>query len=139
MIERDVPLYLVPNVPAARHYTAHDNGLVRPWSGRVFLNPLFGPGVEWWFSKLYQERAAGRTMEAIVLGKSATETSAWKTLTAISCRVSFPSSRVRFVGPAGDSGPGPTFSPALYFVGDGSERFEGAFAQIGAVRMVPGH
>ncbi len=51
----------IPNVPAARHYTAQDNGLVQPWNGRVFLNPLFGPGVERWFSKLYQEWDAGRT------------------------------------------------------------------------------
>ena len=51
----------IPNVPAARHYTAQDNGLVQPWVGRVFLNPPFGPGVEQWFSKLYLERSAGRT------------------------------------------------------------------------------
>lgn len=67
-------------MPAARHYTAQDNGLVQPWSGRVYLNPPFGPGVERGFSKLYLERSADRTTEAIVLWKSATETSAWKTL-----------------------------------------------------------
>ena len=39
--------------------------------------PPFGPGVDQWFSKLYQERSAGRTSEAIVLWKSATETAAW--------------------------------------------------------------
>ena len=43
----------IPNVPAARHYTAQDNGLIQPWEGRVFLNPPFGAGVERWFSKLY--------------------------------------------------------------------------------------
>ena len=36
--------------------------------------------------------------EAIVLWKSATETAAWKTLMALSCRVCFPSARIRFVG-----------------------------------------
>jgi len=127
----------IPNVPAARHYTAQDNGLVQPWEGRVFLNPPFGPGVEQWFSKLYQERSAGRTKEAIVLWKSATETAAWKTLTAISCRVCFPSARIRFVGPKGNDS-GPTFSPALFYVGDGPERFEREFAGIGAVWVVPG-
>jgi hypothetical protein len=29
----------IPNVPAARHYTAQDNGLVQPWVGRV-LSPI---------------------------------------------------------------------------------------------------
>lgn len=41
----------IPTVPAQRHYTAQDNGLVQPWAGQVFLNPPFGPGVERWFSK----------------------------------------------------------------------------------------
>ena len=120
------------NVPAARHYTAQDNGYVQPWAGRVFLNPPFVPGVEQWFSKLYLERSAGRTTEAIVLWRSATETAAWKTLTAISCRVCFPSARIRFTGPAGDSGPGPTFSPALFYVGDGPVR-EGVCQARGGV------
>src|SRR5512137_2821532 len=129
----------IPNVPASRHYTAQDNGLVQPWEGRVFLNPPFGPGVERWFSKLYHERAAGRTTEAIVLWKSATETAAWKTLTAISCRVCFPSSRIRFIGPSGGDGPGSTFSPALFYVGEGPERFDETFTGIGEVWVGPGN
>jgi hypothetical protein len=87
--------------------------------------------------EVIQERAAGRTTEAIVLWKSATETSVWKTLTAISCRVCFPSARIRFVGPAGNES-GPTFSLALFYVGERQERFVRTFAGIGAVWMVPG-
>ena len=111
---------------------------MQPWEGRVFLNPPFGHDVERWFSKLYQERSAGRTTEAIVLWKSATETAAWKTLTAISCGVCFRSVCSRFVGPAGDDDPGPTFSPAVFYVWDGPEWFEKAFTEIGAVWVVPG-
>ncbi len=128
----------IPNVPAARHYAVQENGLVQPWEGRVFLNPPFGHDVERWFSKLYLEWSAGRTTEAVVWWKSATETAAWKTLTALSCRVCFPSARIRFTGPSGDDGPGPTFSPALFYVGGGPERFEKAFDGIGAVWVVPG-
>ena len=73
-----------------------------------------------------------------MLWKSATETTAWKTLTALSCRVCFPSARVRFVSPSGDDGPGSTFAPALFYVGMRPERFEEAFARIGAVWVVPG-
>ncbi len=40
----------IPNVPAARHYTAQNNGLIQRWVGRIFVNPPFGPGVERWFS-----------------------------------------------------------------------------------------
>jgi hypothetical protein len=28
---------------AARHYTIEDNGLLKPWEGRVWLNPPYGP------------------------------------------------------------------------------------------------
>jgi hypothetical protein len=127
----------IPNMPAARHYTVQDNGLVQPWEGRVFLNPPFGTGVELWFSKLYLERSEGQTTEAIVVWKSATETAAWKTLTAISCRVCFPSARIRFIGPSGEAGPGPTFPPALFYVGKRHGPFEEAFCGIGAVGVVP--
>jgi len=120
-----------PNVPAARRYTDQDNGLVQPWEGRGFLYSPFGSGVERWFSKLYQKRSAGRITDAIVLWKSVTGTAVWKTLKAISCQVCFPSARIRFVGPAGDDGPGSTFSSALFYVGERPDRFERAFGGIG--------
>jgi hypothetical protein len=41
------------------------------------------------------------------------------------------------VGPAGTES-GPTFSPALFYVGEGYKRFEIAFAGIGTVWVVPG-
>ncbi len=138
-----VPARTVLGIVRDRESRCHTRGVCADCyqaarEGRVFLNPPFGPGVERWFSKLYQERSAGRTTEAIVLWKSATETSAWKTLTAISCQVCFPSTRIRFVGSAGNDS-GPTFSPALFYVGDGPERFKRAFAGIGAVWVVPCH
>jgi hypothetical protein len=40
-------------------------------------------------------------------------------------------------GPAGEERTDPMFSPALFYVGDGPERFENAFAEIGAVWVVP--
>lgn len=34
---------VVPWVPAARHITRAEDGLSQPWSGRVWLNPPYGP------------------------------------------------------------------------------------------------
>jgi len=62
-----------------------------------------------------------RTTEAIVVWKSATETAAWKILTTLSCRVCLQSARIRFMGPDRAAGPGSTFSPALFYVGNGQE------------------
>ena len=42
------------------------------------------------------------------------------------------------MGPAGEERTGPTFSPALFYVGTRAEWFEKAFAGIGAVWVVPG-
>jgi hypothetical protein len=46
----------------------------------------------------------------------------------------FPSARIRFVGPLGNESR-PTFSLALFYVGDRPERFEEAFTGIGEVGM----
>ena len=33
----------VPWIPAERFYSPNENGLIAPWSGRVWLNPPYGP------------------------------------------------------------------------------------------------
>jgi uncharacterized protein YlzI (FlbEa/FlbD family) len=37
---------------AKQHYTIHDNGLVMPWSGRVWLNPPYGRQMIHWLHKM---------------------------------------------------------------------------------------
>jgi hypothetical protein len=46
------PVGGVPWVPAKRTYSRVDDGLVQPWSGRVWLNPPYGRGVERWLDRL---------------------------------------------------------------------------------------
>lgn len=39
---------------AKQHYTVHDNGLVLPWNGRVWLNPPYGNELHKWLFKMSQ-------------------------------------------------------------------------------------
>jgi hypothetical protein len=39
-------------VPARRHFSVRDDGLLQPWSGRVWMNPPYGPHTEAWMRKL---------------------------------------------------------------------------------------
>jgi len=37
---------------AARHYSVEDNGLIKPWFGRVWLNPPYGREAGLWLKRL---------------------------------------------------------------------------------------
>lgn len=42
----------LPWIPAKRRYTVFDNGLAKPWSGRVWLNPPYGEQTEFWMRRM---------------------------------------------------------------------------------------
>jgi len=42
----------VPWIPVAKHYTAADNGLLLPWTGKVWLNPPYGKDTAVWLDRL---------------------------------------------------------------------------------------
>jgi hypothetical protein len=37
----------IPWIPAKRHYTQEDDGLVAPWEGRVWMNPPYSDATPW--------------------------------------------------------------------------------------------
>lgn len=54
-------------VRATLAYTADDDGLAKPWAGRVWLNPPYGREVGTWTAKLVDEYNGGSVTEAIAL------------------------------------------------------------------------
>jgi hypothetical protein len=54
---------------AARYYTIHDNGLAKPWSGRVWLNPPYGREAAAWLARL----AAHGDGVALIFARTETE------------------------------------------------------------------
>jgi hypothetical protein len=118
------------HITATIHYRKKENGLIRPWGKRVWLNPPFGEIILEFFRKLEKEIRDGRTDEAIVLWKSATETEAWKLITSMACLVAFPHHRIEFLGGTVKGGKGSNFSPALFYIGPNPEKFIEAFSDI---------
>lgn len=118
------------HIPAAVHYTKKENGLIREWGKRVWMNPPFGDLIPDFFNKLEREIESGRTEEAIILWKAATETKAWQQITKIVVLAAFPHHRIEFLGGTTKGGKGSNFSPVLLYIGQNPDRFIEAFSDI---------
>jgi ParB family chromosome partitioning protein len=116
-------------VRADAHFTKEDDGLTRPWVGRVWLNPPYAhPLVERFTAKLMTEHAAGRVTRAVILVNSATD-AAWFAMLAECYPVLFTRGRVRFWRPD-RSGDAPRYGQALFGVGVAPAAFAAAFADL---------
>ena len=70
-------------VRASTTYTAADDGLARPWAGRVWLNPPYGREVGTWIGKLVEEYDAGRVTEALALIPARVDTEWFRLLRSV--------------------------------------------------------
>jgi len=62
-------------INAPTYYTKKENGLARPWFGRVFLNPPYSmPLIEEFTQKVIEEYDTGRIDQAVVLVNNCTDT-----------------------------------------------------------------
>lgn len=113
--------------PATQHFTKDDNGLIRPWLGRVYMNPPYGRGISAWTTKLRDELRDGWATEAVALLPARLDTTWWHELAPpVWCALR---GRLRFSGYE-QSAPFP--SAAAYF-GPRLEAFEAAFLHLGLI------
>jgi ParB family chromosome partitioning protein len=90
-------------VRAERYYTADDDGLTRPWCGRVWMNPPYSTGlVDRFVAKLLDAYQTGDVPAAVVLTNNATDTRWWQSLARRSSAVCLLAGRIRFRTPDGD-------------------------------------
>jgi ParB family chromosome partitioning protein len=119
------------NVRAVTFYTKEHDGLSKPWSGRVWLNPPYANGlVDRFAEKLATHFEAGEVTAAAVLVNNSTETRWFSRLAAVASAICFPRGRVRFLDPEGNPG-APLQGQAVLFLGADVEAFVRAFAQFG--------
>jgi hypothetical protein len=124
-----------PNVPAKRHFTEKENGLERPWAGRVFVNPPYGDQIAAWTKKIREEGEAEHVSEVVALLPARPDTEWWDALTTgtdsfVAC---FFRGRLKFVGNQ-DSAPFP--SVVVYF-GPKHDLFAHIFQHQGGLWVRP--
>lgn len=118
----------IANVPAAAYWTAADDGLSRPWAGRVYMNPPYGTTIGRWVARLIAASACGDVPQAIALVPARTDTSWFQPL--LYRPICFVRGRLRFSG-ASNSAP---FPSAIVYFGDDHAGFHAAFFDLGVVR-----
>ena len=116
-------------VKATTYYTAEANGLDKPWSGRVWMNPPYASELIGQFvDKLVSELP--NIEQAIVLVNNATETEWFNKLVDKAAMVCFPKSRVKFYMPDGKTG-APLQGQAILYFGDNASAFSNEFRNKG--------
>lgn len=100
------PVGGLPWIPAARTISLPDDGLAATWSGRVWLNPPYGPHTEHWLRRL----AAHGNGIALVFAR--TETRWWHETVCASDAVCFIAGRLTFVDRRRQPGAGNAGGPS---------------------------
>ena len=121
------------HISCKRHYTKDDDGLIREWEGRVFMNPPYSqPSV--WMEKLQAEIKLERVTEAIALVPAATDTQ-WLSPVLKSQPVCFWTGRIKFLSEDYQPRNSARQSHVLVYWGLRKERFRKVFEPHGVVYL----
>lgn len=122
-------------VRAGTYYTKEDNGLVRPWSGRVWLNPPYSAPKPW-VKRLIDQYDRGAVEAALILVNNATDATWFQELIA-RYPVLFPNKRIAFDRAGLGLVKGTRQGQALFYLGPDLDRFIAVFAQKGRIVKAP--
>ena len=116
-----------PNVPALTHFTKEDNGLNKPWGGRVYMNPPYGRVIVEWVEKVVAEYESGNTTEAILLVPARTDTK-WMAMLR-----TFPRCYIRGRLKFSNSPDAAPFPSVAIYLGDNTNSFSEHFSKHGDI------
>ena len=120
-------------VQATEFFDKNDDGLTRPWRGRVWLNPPYSqPAIGEFVSKLVAELYAGHVTSAVMLTHNYTDTAWFHEAARAASAFCFTRGRVKFVNPAGETA-APTQGQAFFYFGSNPAPFVARFSEIGFV------
>lgn len=118
-------------IGATLFYAEQDNGLERPWAGRVWLNPPYAqPLVGQFAEKLVRSIESGDVPQACALTNNASETQFFQSMGRVATAVCFPAGRVKFWHPERESA-APLQGQAVFYFGPNAESFCQRFGQFG--------
>jgi phage N-6-adenine-methyltransferase len=123
-------------VRATAFFTKEDDGLNRPWRGRLWLNPpysrmLIGPFV----TKLIAEYDAGRVTAAVLMTQLCTDVGWFHAAERACAAVCYPRQRIHCDKPDG-SKPHRALRPsAIFYFGDRVAAFQRHFGTLGRVYL----
>lgn len=86
------------NATCARYFTKAQNGLLQPWTGRVFMNPPYGREIGRWVEKAAAEVRLHNAELVVALLPARTDTRWWADWVAPWARVRFLTGRLHFSG-----------------------------------------
>ena len=121
----------------AKHiYTKDDDGLAKPWFGRVFLNPPYGKcgresNQSAWSKKFIDEYVCGNIDQGILL-VNATPGNKWF-VRLWGYPICFVSRRIGFISADGVTRSAPTHSNCFVYVGRDIDQFAFVFSALGTV------
>ena len=118
-------------VKARLFYSEDNDGLTKPWRGRVWMNPPYSADLVLRFAdKFVREYSDGNVTEGIVLVNNATETAWFTELASVATAVCFPRGRIRYQSATRES-LAPLQGQAFLYFGENGDKFLQVFSEIG--------
>ena len=124
-------------IQAKAYYTIQDDGLTKPWAGRVWMNPPYSQPLIVEFSETFARKyKSGEIKEACVLINNATETTWLQILLNICDQICFIKGRVKFIDVDGNASGSPLQGQLiLYFGNTGyNKKFNNEFGKYGIIK-----
>lgn len=124
-------------IRAGRYYTQQEDGLSRPWFGRVWLNPPYGKtggesNQSRWSRYLVGEYQAGRVTAAVLLVNS-THGYRWYEELWQAWPVCLAAERISFIRPDGSTAGPAKRGQTFVYLGPDTDRFCQVFRGVGRV------
>lgn len=124
-------------IKASAYYTKDDNGLIKPWHGRVWLNPPYSqPLIFQFIERLCDAFDSGEIESAIMLTHNYTDTRWFHKAAGTSKAICFTKGRIKFYSPTGEVA-APTQGQAFFYFGPDCDLFNRKFSEFGFVMVAP--